>query len=139
MYEVRVPSGYAKNESTFSIKKFGIITIVIAVIFIAIMLAEVCIQGRNKGDVSDESNQDDTVSVEYVEGDEDDDSYTNSQYLRSDDNNSLVDHKNFKFDQSFQETQSRDNSSNSGSESHEYHHPHQVHHNSHYEKRLTTR
>ena len=81
------------------------------------MLIEVCIQGKNKDHISDSSNRDSLErSAEYYLEDEDD-SYTNSQYLRSDDNNSLVDHKNFKFDQSFLETKSsRDNSSNEGSD-----------------------
>ena len=37
-----------------------------------------------------------------------DEEYTNSQYLRSDDQNSIVDQKHFKYDQSLRDTASRE-------------------------------
>ena len=98
----------------------------LAFVYLTIVLIQVCTKSRN-GDRESElserliSRSDDANSLSYsYYYDEDEEYYTNSQYLRSDDQNSLVDHKHFRYDQSLKDTHSRGAPSETGSDSIDY-------------------
>ena len=80
----------------FTTKNFAIISMSIAFIYLAVLLYQVCTKKSDddrSSELSDEFISRDSLSYDYYY----DESYTNSQYLRSDDQNSLVDHR-FRYD-----------------------------------------
>ena len=110
-YQVKIPAPEnIKFEGVFNSKNFAVITMTFAFIFLLIMLIHACTKkSRNSG--SESSGDDgfhDSLSYEYTYDEE----YTNSYYQRSDDRNSIVDHLNFKYDQSLRDSNSRAGSSN---------------------------
>ena len=68
----------------------------LVILFLLVMICHACM--RKSGNVSEDSEDfvsHDSLSSDYYYDSE----YTNSQYLRSDDRNSILD-KNFQYDQS---------------------------------------
>ena len=107
-FEVRIPSHDQNEFKFFSAKNFAIIFILIAMIYLIVILVQICTKSDRDGELSEEFiSQDGSLSYDYTYDEE----YTNSQYLRSDDKNSLVDN-NFKYDQSMKDSSSQDRSSN---------------------------
>lgn len=67
----------------------------VAIVYLSIILIQVCAKSSDRdSELSEEFVSKDSLSYEYYYDEE----YTNSQYLRSDGSNSLVDHKHFKYD-----------------------------------------
>ena len=88
----------AGSESFFTAKNFAIFSMVIIFIYLSIVLLQVCKKKGNgvsdrESDLTEELLYENS-SYEYYYSEE----YTNSQYLRSDAENSFIDHKNFKYD-----------------------------------------
>ena len=82
----------------------------LAFVYLTIVLVQVCSKNRRRGGSSRESELTEELisrregdSLSYTYYYDEDECYTNSQYLRSDDQNSLVDHKHFKYDQSLKD------------------------------------
>ena len=92
----------------FTAKNFAIIAMTLAFVYLTIVLVQICTKNRNRQGGSSRESELTEELISRREGDslsytyyyDEDEQYTNSQYLRSDDQNSLVDHKHFKYDQS---------------------------------------
>ena len=97
------------KQSIFTAKNFAIITMTIAFLYIAILLIQVYLKKRNRGNISDSERSDSYLSNSSLYEDAFTSEYTNSQYLRSDHDDSLVDHQHFKYDQSLKDDSSREN------------------------------
>ena len=64
-------------------------------LYLCLILIQVCRKKPHRdGELEEEFISQNSLSYEYTYDEE----YTNSQYLRSDDQNSLVDHKHFRYD-----------------------------------------
>ena len=107
-YEVWIPSHTTgASESVFSAKNFVILFMCVAMVYLGAILVQICFKKNDGADeLSEEFFSQDSLSYDYTY-----EEYTNSQYLRSDDENSLVDYKNFKYDQSLKDSASRRTSS----------------------------
>ena len=106
-YEVRIPSHDQGEFKIFSAKNFAIIFILVALIYLIVILVQICTKSDRNEDLSEEFiTQDGSLTYDYYYDEE----YTNSQYLRSDDKNSLMD-GNFRYDQSLKDSSSRGPSS----------------------------
>ena len=111
-YEVRIPPASQQDKGVFTAKNFAIISMTIAFIYLTIVLVQVCMKSDRTdrdSELTEEFMSKDSLSYEYYYDEE----YTNSQYLRSDDKNSMVD-SHYRYDQSLKDSQSRDQSSNGG-------------------------
>ena len=100
----------------------------LAFVYLTIVLVQVCTKNRRRGSSSRESELTEELisrregdSLSYTYYYDEDEQYTNSQYLRSDDQNSLVDHKHFKYDQSLKDSQSRIPSETGSDSAMDYH------------------
>lgn len=94
-YEVHIPSHDQKSVGFFSAKNIAIILVSIAMLYLCLILIQVCRKKPHRDDeLEEEFISQNSLSYEYTYDEE----YTNSQYLRSDDQNSLVDHKHFRYD-----------------------------------------
>lgn len=99
-YEVWVPSASKKAETTvLTTRNFALVCIGIAFAYLIILLVSVCSKQQ--------SDRDSELTETFVSGYSSDyyysEQYTNSQYLKSDRQNSLVDYKPFKYDQSIRD------------------------------------
>ena len=80
-------------------------------IYLSVILIQICLKD-NESEKESQLNEQllarnvDSDSYYYTE------EYTNSQYLRDDDQNSIVDQKHFRYDQSLRDTASREVSEN---------------------------
>ena len=92
----------------------------LAFVYLTIVLVQVCAKrnasgNRRNSDRESELSEafiprrdnNEGYSLSYTSYYDEEELYTNSQYLRSDDQNSLVDHKHFRYDQSLNNSQSR--------------------------------
>ena len=96
-FEVYVPSTATTSEATFfTMRNFIVISIAIAVVYILVLVISICTKDDNERDsqLSESLISDYDSSYYYSE------EYTNSQYLKSDRQNSLVDYKPFRYGQS---------------------------------------
>ena len=91
-------------HNIFTSKNFAVIIMTLALCFLLIMLCQAC--SKKSYNSSEDSEEDyvshDSLSYTYDYGDSE--AYTNSQYLRSDEKNSFIDHANFKYDQSLRDS-----------------------------------
>ena len=117
-YEVRIPPADEAGSGKFlSAKNFAIIAMTLAFVYLTIVLVQVCTKSRDARRNSNSERESELTEelISRQEGDslsytyyyDEEEQYTNSQYLRSDDQNSLVDHKHFKYDQSLKDSHSR--------------------------------
>ena len=86
-------------QDFFTSKNFAVVIMTLAIIFLLAMLCQAC--SKKSGDSNDSEDSEGYVSqnsLSYEYYYDESEAYTNSQYLRSDDRNSLVDHANFKYD-----------------------------------------
>ena len=107
-YQVYIPKEDSDIE-IFSSRNVAIIAISFALLYLIILILQVCFKSKRSDRYSELSESFVTESGERVtEGDSysyyyGESEYTNSQYLKSDDRNSLVDHKHFRYDQSLRD------------------------------------
>ena len=109
---MRIPPHDRPQNGFFSAKNVAAILISVATLYLCIILIQVCKKkrGGRHGELEEEFISQGSLSYEYTYDEE----YTNSYYQRSDEENSLVDHKHFRYDQSLGNTSSRAPSSSGG-------------------------
>ena len=108
--EIQVTIPAHDDKRIFTARNIAIIAMTLAIAYIAILMVQVCFKKHNSDSDSERTDSYISNSSLYEEGYTSE--YTNSQYLRSDNDNSLVDHQNFKYDQSLKNESSRENSDN---------------------------
>ena len=85
-----IPRPEKHTESIFTTKNFAITMLSLVIVFLLVILCHACL--KKSGTISDDSedyvSHDSLSSSYYYDSAE----YTNSAYLRSDDQNSFIDH-----------------------------------------------